>query len=63
MEAIIALIGLAFVVAAVVAYKKQCDVVDLREELKDADAKITALLDYVATLQSANKKQSKKNKK
>lgn len=58
----IVVLGLAFSIATVVAYKKHCDVADLREEIKDADAKIAALLRYIDSLRSTSKQSNKKGK-
>lgn len=55
----VVVLGLAFAVVAVVAYKKHCNVADLREDLKDADTKIAALIEYIDKLQSAKNKKSK----
>lgn len=63
MDVLVVLLGLAFALSTVIAYKKHCDVIDLREEIKDADAKIAALLNYVDALQSPERKKSIKKTK
>lgn len=58
----VVVLGLAFSIATVVAYKKHCDVVDLREDIRDADAKIVALLNYIDSLRANSKQSNKKGK-